>query len=276
MKITSLLGSVLILVIITACGGSLPGATSQPGVTGTPSLPVETVSATATILWFPPTNTALISPVPTLLPTAQQRPGVGELLFLDDFDQPGLWNTASSPLASAQVTDHKLLLSISGQGPLSMVSLRQEPLLGDFYAEATATLSLCGKEDQFGMLFRAGAGENYYRLTLRCDGHLRLERSLNGSRSPLFNWQPSGDAPAAAPAQVKLGVWMAGTEIRIFLNDNLQVALQDSYLQQGSLGFFIYANGSSPITVSFSELAVYPVTFVLPTPTLPSIQTPTP
>jgi hypothetical protein len=193
---------------------------------------------------------------------------VGVLLFSDSFDQPDLWSTSKSSQASATVTSNKLLLSISGQGPLSISSLRNQPVLGDFYAEATATLSLCGNQDQFGMIIRAAPGDNYYRFTVRCDGQLRLERSLSGSRSPLLDWLPSGDAPNAAPAQVKLGVWVVGSEMRFFLNDNYQFSKRDTTLHAGTLGFFVFASGATPITVSFSALSVYPVTYVSPTPSL--------
>jgi hypothetical protein len=276
MKLTNFSGGLLLLVFLTACSGLLPAPSPSALVSLTPTPVPGTETPTATIVWFPPTNTPTIFPTQAIQPTPQQRPGVGELLFVDSFDQPDLWSTATSSLVSAKVTSNKLLLSISGQGPLSIASLRNQPVLGDFYAEATATLSLCGDMDQFGMIFRAAPGGNDYRFTVRCDGEMRLERSLSGSRSPLLDWLPSGDAPRAAPAQVKIGVWMAGSEMRFFLNDNYQFSKRDSTLNAGTLGFFIYANGATPITVSFSNLSVYPVSYIAPTPSLTPSRTPIP
>jgi hypothetical protein len=169
-----------------------------------------------------------------------------------------------------------LILSISEQGPISITSLRSQPVMGDFFAEATVRLSLCIGRDQFGMVFRATPGGNYYRLTVNCEGQSRLERIVSGINSPLLDWLSSGDAPTAAPAEVVLGVWAAGNELRIFLNNNLQFSVRDPVLQAGTLGFFVYADGAFPITVSFSDLSVYSVSYVSPTPAQIPSSTPTP
>jgi hypothetical protein len=273
MKLTFSIMGLLLLVFLTACSGLFPDSSEE-----TPTLsPIPVTEApTATIVWFPPTNTPTIFPTQTVQPTPDLRPGVGDLLLNDSFDQPELWNTSTGSLASATVTGDKLLLSISGQGPLSISSLRTQPLLEDFYAEVNVSLSLCGDQDQFGVIYRASPGDNYYRFVVRCNGQVRMERSLSGSRQPLQDWLSSGDAPSAAPAQIKLGMWVAGNEMRFFLNDNYQFTARDPILHQGALGFFVYANGSTPITASFSDLSVYAVTYISPTPSLTPSRTPIP
>lgn len=270
MKLTIICRGMLLLVFLTACSGLFPA----PPLTPTPVSATET--PTATIVWFPPTNTPKIFPTRTILSTPEQRPGLGELLFTDSFDQPDLWSTSVASSARAIVGRNRLTLSISGPGPVSITSLRSQPTLGDFYAEATVTLSLCGGKDQFGMIFRAAPGDNYYRFAVRCDGQARLERSLSGSNSPLLDWQSSGDAPSAAPAEVTLGVWAMGSEMRFFLNDNYQFTARDPVLHEGTLGFFTYASGATPITASFSDLAVYSVYYTSPTPSPTSSRTPIP
>lgn len=270
MKLTFYCRGLLLLVFLTACNGLFPALPLTPTpvpATGTP---------TATIVWFPPTNTPTIFPTQTVLFTPQQRPGLGGMLFSDPFDQPDLWNTVLGSQASATVTRNRLILSISGRGPLFLPSLRNQPILEDFYAETIVTLSLCGDMDQFGIIFRAAPGENYYRFTVRCDGQTRMERSLSGSNLPLLDWLSSGDAPSAAPARVKLGVWVVGSEMRFFLNDNYQFSAQDRFLYSGTLGFFAYASGMTPITVSFSDLSVYSVAYISPTPSLTPSRTPIP
>ncbi len=270
MKLTTFCQGMLLLVSLTACSGLFPAPTFTP----TPISATET--PTATVVWFPPTNTPTTFPTQTILPTPEQRPGLGELLFADSFDKPEFWSTSVASWASATVTRNRLILSISGQGPASILSLRSQPTLEDFYAEATATLSLCEGKDQFGMIFRANPGDNYYRFSVSCDGQVRLERGLSGSNSPLRDWLPSGDAPIAAPAEVRLGVWAVGGEMRFFLNDRYQFTVRDPVLHAGTLGFFAYASGSAPITASFSDLAVYSVYYTSPTPSPFPSRTPTP
>ncbi len=269
MKLTSLCRGIVLLVFISACSAITPA----PDLTPSPVSLTET--PTLTIVWFPPTNTPTTFPIQTLPSSSDQRPGLGDLLFADTFDQPDLWNTATSALASASVSRNQLIMSISGQGPLMVASLRSQPALGDFYAEAVVTLSLCGSTDQFGLIFRAAPGEINYRFVVTCNGQTRVERSQSGSHLPLTAWLSSGDAPIAAPAEVKLGVWVAGNEMRFFLNDHLQFTVVDRILHTGTLGFFVYANGAAPITALFSDLSVYSVAYTSPIPSLTPSRTPT-
>jgi hypothetical protein len=198
------------------------------------------------------------------------------LIFTDSFDQPEMWNTASSDQASAMLTRNQLVLSIIGSGPLSIISLRSQPVVGDFYAETMVEVSLCSGKDQYGMLFRASGSENYYRFTVNCSSQLRLERVRGGETYPLLDWLPSGDAPSGAPARIKLGVWAVGREMRAFLNDHYQFSLLDPVFSSGTLGFFIFASGQTPVTVSFSNMSVYSVFYISPTPSLTPSLTPTP
>jgi len=261
MKLTIQTIGLFLLVSMTACSSLFPTLPSASTLLPGTEMP------TATIVWFPPTHTPTPFLTQTIVSTPEQRPGLGELLFSDSFDQPDLWSTSIDSQAKAIMRDNKLILSISGQGPLPITSLRSQPLLMDFYAEANVTLSLCGGKDQFGMIFRA-VGNNYYRFAVSCDGQARFERSLSSLSAPLIDWQPSGDAPSAAPAQVKLGVWAVGNEMRFFLNDHYQFVVRDPVLHSGALGFFAFVNGSTPITASFSDLSVYSVAYVSPTPSL--------
>ncbi len=201
---------------------------------------------------------------------------MGDSLFSDSFDQPELWSTSSSSRASATVTRNQLVLSITGQGPLSILSLRSQPTVSDFYAEATVDVSLCSAKDQYGMLFRAAPGGNYYRFAVNCNGQIRMEHSSSGSLIPLQDWLSTGDAPVGAPNQLKMGVWAVGAELRLFLNDHYQLSIRDPVLHSGTLGFFVYADGATPVTVSFSGLSVYSVFYVSPTPMLTPSYTPKP
>ncbi|MBI4732874.1 MAG: hypothetical protein HY781_12265 [Chloroflexi bacterium] len=257
----------LVTLALNSCAGLFP--VSTPAQTKPPA------SETPTIVLFPPTNTPTSFPTSGLVPTTEPVPGVGSLLFRDDFGDAALWNVSTSGAASARVENDRLTLSLTS-GPLTIASLRSEPSLGDFYAEVTASASLCRGSDQYGVLFRAAPGGTYYRFILACDGNIRLERVRGGAADILQNWIPSGDAPPGAPAEVKIGVWVVGTEMRFLLNDRLQFSLRDPILHTGTLGFFAYASGATPVIVSFSELEVYSVFYVSPTPSLTPSRTPTP
>jgi len=274
MKLTILLQRTRTLVLaalgtlLAACSGLIPAPT------GTPPSILATETPSATIVWFPATDTPTLFPTRAVTPTLDYHPGLGSLIFSDSFDQPSLWDTSTAGAASAVVARNRLVLTVNGPGPLSILSLRSQPVLGDFYALVSVDVSLCGGQDQFGMLFRAAPGGNYYRFTINCNGQVRLERSRSGSRLPLQNWQSTGDAPVGAPAQLTIGVWAAGTELRFFLNDHYQFAMRDPVFSRGTLGFFAYASGTVPVTVSFSDLEVYAVSIIPEGGYMPPTSTP--
>ncbi len=252
---------------LAACSGLFP--------LPTPTVTLPPPTETPTILWFPPTNTPTALPAPTRLPTAEPLPGVGELLFADDFSDASLWNVADSGRASAQVQDGRLTLGLD-HGPQTIASLRSGPMLGDFYAEVIASLNLCSGKDQYGLLFRASAINIAYRFVLTCEGNIRLERLRGGAPEVMQNWMMSAAAPRGSPSVVKIGVWMAGAEMRFLLNDSFQFSLRDPVLRNGTLGFFAYADGGTPMVVSFAALKVYAVSYVSPTPSLTPSHTPRP
>ncbi|MEW6092346.1 MAG: hypothetical protein AB1531_00120 [Chloroflexota bacterium] len=257
----------LLAFTLSACSGLFPAPTPTPTLPPAPSTP--------TIVWFPPTSTPTSFPTSTLAATAEPVPGVSNLLFADDFSDASLWNVSVSAKAAAQVGNNRLTLSLTS-GPQTIASLRSEPSLGDFYAEVTASPSLCRGNDQYGLLFRAAPGGTHYRFLLACNGSIRLERVRGGAADILQNWLPTGDAPPGAPANVKIGVWVAGSEMRFLLNGHLQFSLRDPVLHTGTLGFFAYASGATPVVVSFSDLEVYSVFYISPTPSATPSRTPIP
>jgi hypothetical protein len=265
-RLWTLLFPAMTLALI-ACSGLLPAST--PTITLPPS------TETSTVIWFPATNTPTSFLVSSPPPTVEPLPGVGSLLFSDDFSDASLWNVSTSGTASAQVENNRLTLALTS-GPLTIASLRREPSLGDFYAVVTASASLCQGSDQYGILFRAAPGGTYYRFILACNGTIRLERVRSGAADILQNWVPSGDAPPGAPAEVRIGIWVSGVELRFLLNDHFQFSLRDPVLHTGTLGFFTYASGSTPVIVSFSGLEVYAVAYISPTPTITPTRTPIP
>jgi hypothetical protein len=152
--------------------------------------------------------------------------------------------------------------------------LRSQPELADFYAEVTVKVNLCVGKDQFGMVFRAAGDDNNYRFSVSCDGEVRFYRTHSGSTLPMNEWLATGDAPTGAPAEVKLGVWSAGNEMRFFINDHIQIESRDPVFHSGSVGLFVYVNGTDPITASFSNMSVYSVSYVSPTPSPTPTRTP--
>lgn len=234
--------------------------------TPTPIIPTETPPPTATINWFPPSATPTFQTFSTKAPTPELRPGLGEFLIEDDFATPTLWTLAASNQGSASIENNHLTIAV--QSGVFLLSLRNDLILANYYAEITARPSLCRGDDNYGVLVRANAS-SYYRIALACNGTIRAERLTNGARIILQTPLPSADVPPGAPGEVRIGVWAVGREMRIFLNERYQFTISDPSFPSGSIGVFVRSAGSTAAVVSFSDLGIRSVEYTLPTITPP-------
>ncbi len=249
-------------LLLSACGSlAAPAASDQVLITPTP------IQGTATIIWFPATATSTPAALASPAPTPDMKPGVGPLIFSDDFSSPEVWNTASSDQASVAIDSNRLTIAVQ-PGIAPVVSFRSGEILSDMYVEVTAQPSLCRDEDDYGLVFRAPNNIAYYRFALACNGTVGAGRVSLSSLRVLQPPIASGDVPPGAPGQVRLGVWADGQDFHFFLNGRYQFSFQDKSYRSGAIGVFAHAAGTTPVTVAFSDLAVYSVTYQpSPTPT---------
>ncbi len=254
----------LMTFAFSACAAAI-GAPIQTVVPATAPATATEPSPTATIVWFPASATPTVQDFPTPGPTPERKPGIGPLVFTDDFSSAKPWNPAVSEDASIDVSRNRL--TIAAQPGVNAYRVRQGPTLTDFYAEITARPSLCRAGDEYGLLFRAPSNTGFYTFTLSCNGTASAERVRLGKPFPLHDPVPSADVPLGAPGEVRLGVWVSGPEMHFFLNGQYQFRASDPSLKLGALGVFVRAVANTPVTVVFSDLSVYDVTYVAPTAT---------
>jgi hypothetical protein len=246
-------------LLLTACTGA-----ELDVITATPRPPTPTPFQTPTIVWFPPTVTPTPHPIITQPPTPDMLTGLGGLIASDDFTDPGEWDTAVSKEGSASVSRERLTLAV--QPGVYIVSMQRQMVLGNFYAEITARPSLCRGADEYGFVVRASTA-TYYRFSLTCDGQAHAERISLQERHDLHEPVMSGDVPPGAPGEVRIGVWAAGSELRLFLNDRFQFSFTDKNISSGTVGVFASAKGDTPVTVTFTDLRVRSVEYTLPSAT---------
>jgi hypothetical protein len=250
------------LVLLLMLGGlaaCLPAATPLPPLpTDTPPPPTET--PTPTVVWFPPTPT--FTPLPTIVqsqaitPTVALIPETGERLFSDDFTDPSLWTLGVSPAGSVALSQQELTLAVSQEGGY-LYSVRRKTELGNFYAEITASPSLCKDSDEYGLLLRVSPSMEFFRFSLTCDGQARVDRYLSGRASSPQPLTLTGSVPPGAPSVSRLAVSSIDKEMRFFVNGDYLFSVSDSSLIGGTLGVFARSNGDTPVTVNFSDLVVY-------------------
>ena len=233
-------------------GACLPVTPVAPAPSDTPT---TAPTATATILWFPPTPTHTPLPAATASPTAALLPGTGDSLLVDDFSQAGHWQSGDIGHGTISLAGNELSLVLN-QPKGYLYSYRDGPILGDFYAEITASPSLCAGLDEYGLLVRYNSPWDFYRFSLSCNGQTRLDKLVGGTASSPQPWLGSASVPSAAPSTSRLGVWAAGSELRFFINGEYQFGVSDRGLSQGSIGVFVRSSGDNAVTVSFSDLVI--------------------
>jgi hypothetical protein len=229
-----------------------------------PPLATDTAPPTPTIDWFPASATPTLNLIPTYTQTPEMNPGIGKQLLADNFSDDSVWDTATSNQASAMIRNKHLTLAV--EPGVSVASLRRDISFRDFYAEITAQPRLCRADDSYGILIHS-TGTSFYRFTLSCNGLIFVERIKSSERLVLSAPIASGDVPLGAPGEVRIGMWAVSGEMRLFLNGRYQFSVIEKTLPSGAFGVFTQSKGDTPVTVTFSDLKVYDVDYVLPTRT---------
>ncbi|MCK4724743.1 MAG: hypothetical protein KAT29_03030 [Anaerolineales bacterium] len=241
-------------LVLNAC---LPMGTPIPFPSETPVL-TSTLTPTETIVWFPATATPTPFSTPVVTATEILKPEIGEIIFSDDFSSADRWALGTSDAGGAALGRNELTIAISKPGTY-IFTLRNEPILRDFYAEITASPTLCRALDEYGLLFRWGSMGDFYRYSLSCDGQVRLDRLTGGTAASPQPWMATGVVPPGAPKLTRLAVWVNGNEMMFFVDDNHQFTLSDPMLSSGLLGLFARSAGDNAVTVNFSDLVVHEV-----------------
>jgi hypothetical protein len=258
--ILGLLGVILLVTILAACS-----TFAESQIQNIAPSTITPLPPSPTIIWFPLSATPTLQALPTKMATPEQKPGVGGFVLSDSFSSADVWNTAVSDLASVDVSNNQLTIAV--QPGISDFSMRQNVTFNDFYAEITAQPRLCRGTDEYGLLFRAPNNVAYYRYVILCDGKVRVDRFSIKTPHLLLPAISSADVPPGAPGEVRLGVWAAGSEFHFFLNDHYQFSVSDKNYPAGAIGVFVQSTGDTPVTVSFSDLEIYDVTYIQPTTT---------
>ena len=240
----------ILAILLSAC---LPTSVLTPEPTQT-SIPVPTT--TPTVIWFPPTPTKTLIPTIGISPTPQKLPDKGQILLEDDFSDISSWIVGNPGNGTVAQGINEISLAIIKPDSY-LYSYRNEPILSDFYAEITTSPSLCAGEDEYGILFRYKSPLDFYRFSLSCDGKIRLDKIFGGTASSPQPWLESISVPNVAPSSSRLGIWIDGSEMRFYINEELQFNVTDRSIDNGLIGVFARSAAENAVTVSFSDLVIY-------------------
>ena len=231
--------------------------TSCLAAPASPASPTATppASATATVAFPTVIPSSTWTPGPTLTPTVDVRPGLGQVILQERFDDPSAWDLQTSDSGASGISDGRLTLAVRRSRVYQSTS-RESPVVGDFYAEVEVHTNLCTAGDEFGLTARGNDLGEHYRFLIGCDGTARITRFLeNGSRALTLRVETPAIIPGA-PAVNRLAVWANGFDLKLFVNGDQVIAARDAALNQGTLGMIVRAGSGGQVAVGFDNLIV--------------------
>ncbi len=231
---------------------------------------INTVYPTATRIWFPSTSTPTVYIPFENTPTPYESPDYDVLVITDDFSERKSWQSGSFPAGNVAYGKNTLNLAVSSPRA-SLTSFRSDSYFSDFYWEMTVTGNLCSPTDAFGLIFWSVNDLNYDRLSFNCAGEYAVEKVNNGRSSPLMDWSPSSQVPRGGLSPFRVGLWVGGGNVRIYLNDIYQDGV---YLPPatGGIGIFAQSGDGPAMNISYSNMQLYSVS----PSDYPATPTPTP
>lgn len=243
------LGALITAVLSTAC----QTVSAAPTVTSAPPTP----SATPTFDF--PTPQPSRTPTPPATPTTS-LPAVedfGDPIYQSEFLIGSGWDLGSDLFGATSVFDGKLSLVVNQPEALRL-AISPAPPLANFYVEVLMRAHVCDGQDEFGLVFRHQPGGNHYRVSLTCQGGLRLRRVLGSFSRALVPFLENSPAVFAGPlAQNKLAVLAVGRDFQIFINDVEVLQARDAELPVGTIGVAVEADDAGQTTVTFESITIY-------------------
>lgn len=244
----------LVLVILAACA---PIATPTPMEATDTAFLTATYTFTPTIDWFPATATPTLQPSPIPSATPNLRPGIGALIYSDDFSEDVLWSALTPNGGRVAITNNHIILTLNDTVG-TVFGVRKSPQLTDYYVEVAVSPNYCQGEDEYGLLIRVyGESLNHYRFSISCDGRARVTRIVDGRALIIADWESFMQLPTTYPNNFRMGAWVQGKEVRFFFNDTQLFAIENAVVVGGSVGVFARSSDGAPVSVNFSDLSVY-------------------
>jgi hypothetical protein len=253
----------MVAVCLGVClqAGCLPAVTPP---TPTPSPLPPTATATIPFPTAAPTITA--TPPPSMTPTQDPRQALGPVIYATDFNDAGAWPLGRDVYGVTSLESGQLTVVVNRPNQLRTIMSPVGPL-GDFYVEVALHTSLCQTGDEFGLVFRVNPIGEQYRLTITCDGGLRLRRVLAGAARGLVPFIDSEPAVMPhAPADNVLAILARGPDLEIFVNGVSVLSAHDVALPVGKIGFIVSAGAGGQTTVSFDDFEIRSLNPEVPTP----------
>jgi hypothetical protein len=182
---------------------------------------------------------------------------LGPATWSDNMDDAYYWyllNTANTKFSEG---DGRLVMTSIKPGGGEEWDISTKPSLDDYYMQATfITGDACSGLDRYGLLVRAPEPEKGYVFEFTCDGHYRLY-IWDGSYHAIQEWTSAASIKTGPNQTNIMGIWLKGTDIRLYANSYKLAEFTDSTFDHGQFGLVIGSANTNNFTVYVDQVSYW-------------------
>ena len=246
----------LTAILVISCSQS-PGAGTTPDSSQGESTPVSQPPESTE---EPQAGELAIEPAvtPTSTPEADPRQELGSSTWGAVFeDGTETWFQYENEQVKSEVRDNKLVMTSKKANSFD-AWVMSYPQYGDAYLEVVFMPgNACEGKDRYGILFRAPDNTKGYLFNVACDGSYQL-RIWDGEQFiDLINWTVNTSIAAGPGIEQRLGVWMEGDSLVLYVNGFEIGRVQDTTFGSGTFRVNIAAAENAGFTVDVTEAKLW-------------------
>ena len=186
-------------------------------------------------------------------------PAQGELLYLEDFRDPGSgWDQWDDGYTAGKYVDGAYRLAVTREDYMAY----SYPVDGDRFKDAVVEVEarqIEGSLDStFGLIVRHQVDEEqYYWFQISGDGYYSVEKKWQDEWILLQSWEASGAIKQGLDVTNQIRVVCYGDRFSFYVNGTHLTDLTDDTLRSGVPGVAAGAYAEPPVLVDFDNLRVY-------------------
>jgi hypothetical protein len=182
---------------------------------------------------------------------------LGAATWTDNFTNANNWYLLDTANTKWSEGDGKLVMTSKTPAAGEEWGVSDQPSMKDYYLQATfITGNTCSGLDKYGLLARAPDTDKGYVFEFSCDGHYRLY-VWDGAYTALQEWTSSGSIVTGPNQTNVMGIYMKGTDIRLYANSHKIAEFTDSTFDHGLFGLVIGSVNTPNFTVYVDQVAYW-------------------
>ena len=181
---------------------------------------------------------------------------LGQPSWTDNMDNANYWYLLDTANTKFTEGDGKLVMTSIKPGSEEW-DISTKPSLEDYYMQATfITGDACSGLDRYGLLVRAPEPDKGYVFEFTCDGHYRLY-VWDGSYHAIQEWTSATAIKTGANQTNVMGIWLKGTNIRLYANSYKLAEFTNSTFDHGQFGLVIGSANTNNFTVYVDQVSYW-------------------